>query len=283
MKVQKYFRKGAGVIAFCVGLALTFANAGTVAYWNYDQGEAGVPFSQMPVPDLSGNGYTMYGYDPTWGPSYGTDTPDGFGLSQRSVNQDGYTLDPNLNGWSPLTWTIEIAVKLDDVSGWRTMVGRDGVDQCMGFPEAPFYLQKNGIDNKFRINFQTVGGRRYVVDYGFVPSPGVWYGVAAASDGSTLNLYLDKNDGNGWVLAQSVGLDLGNDNRLYTVGGIWTFGRGWWNTWHVDRIIGNLDHVRFSDVALPPESLIPLPEPSSLTVVGLGVLVGALCLRRRHR
>lgn len=247
--------------------------AATVAYWNYDQGIPGTPFSQMPVPDQSGNGYTMYGFDPIYGPSYSTDTPDGYGLSQRSVNQDGYTLDPILNSWSPLVWTIEVAVKLDDLSGWRTMIGRDGDPGCLGFPEAPFYLQKNGIDNQFRINFQTVGGRRYVEDYGFAPSPGVWYGVAAASDGSTLYLYLDKNDGNGWTLVRSVEMDPSNDNRLYTVGDLWTFGRGWWNDWFVDSIVGNLDHVRFSDVVLTPDQLIPLPEPSISALVGLGAIL----------
>lgn len=281
MKARNRFNWSVSAVVFCASLALTVANAGTVAYWNYDQGQAGVPFSQIPVPDLSGNGYTMYGFNPTYGPSYGTDTPDGFGLSQRSVNQDGYTLDPTLNSWSPLTWTIEVAVKLDNISGWRTIIGRDGDPGCLGFPEAPFYLQKNGIDNQFRINFQTVGGQRYVVDYGFVPTPGVWYGVAAASDGTTLKLYLDKNDGNGWVLARSVDLNLANDNRLYTVNDLWTFGRGWWNDWFVDSIVGNLDHVRFSDVALPPESLLPVPEPSSVMLVCLGILFGGLHLRRR--
>jgi hypothetical protein len=262
--------------------ALTFgcltAQAATVAHWNFDQGTAGVPFSTIPAEDLSGNGHTMYGFNEQYGPSYSSDTANGVGLSSRHVLQDGYTLS-SLNLWSPLAWTVEFSVRLDDVSGWKTIVGRDGSTGIGGDLESAFYFQKSGIDDRFRINFSTIGGQRYVLDSDFAAEAGKWYGLAGVSDGITLAMYADKLDGAGYQLVGSLGLNTENDNALRSTGN-WTFGRGWWNGGFVDAITGNMDNIRLSDVALSPEQLIPVPEPSVLALFVMGSLA-ALRMRRR--
>jgi hypothetical protein len=48
----------------------------------------------------------------------------------------------------------------------------------------------------------------------------------------------------------------------------------------VDHIDGNLDNIRFSDVALTPAQFIQVPEPSALALLGLGGL--ALFARPRR-
>lgn len=48
----------------------------------------------------------------------------------------------------------------------------------------------------------------------------------------------------------------------------------------VDHFDGNLDNIRFSDVALTPAQFIQVPEPSALALLGLGGL--ALFARPRR-
>ncbi len=274
------FIRSTCLAAAVLGIGFTSANATTVAHWSFDQGTAGTPFTGMPALDLSGNNNTMYGYNDFYGPSYSTDTASGSGLSSRhdGNHQDGYTAGGVVNTWSPLTWTIEISVKLDTLSGWNTLIGRDG---SIGGPESDFYLQNNGYDDRFRVNFNTVGGTRCAIDSNFVPTAGQWYGLAVVSDGNTVTMYADKQDGNGY---QSVGSNVigGANNALAQTGANWTFGRGWYNGGFGDNITGNLDNIRFSDAALAPSQFIPLsvPEPSSLALVGISAAL--FMVRRRN-
>jgi hypothetical protein len=260
------------------GFGLASANAATVAHWNFDQGINGTPFSTLAAEDLSGNGNTMYGFDAYWGPSYSSVTANGSGLSSRHADnhQDGYTFGSPVNAWSPLAWTIEVSVRLDSVAGWKTIIGRDGTTH--GGVESDFYLQNNGINDRWRVNFATVGGLRYVLDTDFIATANQWYGLAVVSDGSLLTMYADKQDGQGYQSVGSLALNALNNNALAASNFNWTFGRGWFNGGFVDHISGYMDNIRFSDTALSPENFIPVPEPSSLALLGLG---GLFLLRRR--
>ena len=113
----------------------------------------------------------------------------------------------------------------------------------------------------------------------FVPNAGQWYGLAVISDGTTVTMYADKQDGNGY---QSVGSALigGANHALAQTGNNWTFGRGWYNGGFGDNIAGNLDNIRFSDTALTVDQLLPVPEPATASLVLLG---GLAILARRNR
>ncbi len=145
-------------------------------------------------------------------------------------------------------------MKLDHLNGWQTMVGRDGSSQLEA--EADFYFQKNNINNRFRINFDTVGGQRYVMDSDFVPVPGQWYYLAVVSDGNSLNMYVDELNGNGSQVVATMPLDPVNNNALAANAYNWTIGRGWFNNSFVDHITGNLDDIRFTDRALTPTEFL---------------------------
>lgn len=151
MRKQRSF-VGLAALFLIGAVGLSTINAATVAWWNFDQGTPGASFAGggsggVPaVPDLSGNGHWMYAWDDYWGPEYSLwcETPSGVGLSSRhSGHDDGYTVT-GINSWTPLRWTIEASVKLGDLSGWKTFIGRDGSTGISGDLEAALYFQKTG-------------------------------------------------------------------------------------------------------------------------------------------
>jgi hypothetical protein len=272
------------------------ARAATKAHWNFDQGVPGVGFhsnpdpllSGIPVPDLSGNNYTMFGFNNVFAPHYSAvgDTPSGSGLSSLHVpipnvapGQDGFTLDPGINDWEPEQWTIETAFNLDVVTGFITMIGRDGGSFGVG---SDFYLQVNAAaGGVLRLDFATVAGPRVVVDSSLIPTPGKWYRAAATSDNVNARLWINELDGSGFQLAGTTAIPgaTPTDRALSSPNANWVFGRGWFNGGFVDHINGNLDDVRFSDVALGPGQFIP--EPASIQL--LGALLLAMVGYRRGR
>ena len=238
-------------------------NGPTVAHWNFEDGVPGQPINntgltgQIGTVDLSENSYDLYSYDETSGPSFSSEgqTPTGIGLSARfDSGQDAYTYSESFNYWSPNEWTIELAVNLDSLAGWQTLIGKDGSSQSESASD--FYLQKNDANDKFRINFNTVGGQRYVLDADFTVEAGKWYYIAVVSDGTYLKMYADKLDGNGSVLVGSLTMNTNNNNALPGAGYNWTVGRGWYDGRFTDHIAGNIDDIRFSNTALSTTELI---------------------------
>jgi hypothetical protein len=227
----------------------------TLAHWNFDSGTEGTAFSTRPAEDLSGNAYLMYGYDETVGPAYSAETATQSGLSCRtSVRQDGYTLDPVLNNWSPTEWTIEVSVRLEQLEGWTTFVGRDG-SSWPGTAKADFYLQKNGMNHRLRLDFATADGGRYMIESPFAMTTGTWYHIALVCDGDKVTMHVDRGNPEGYEEVASASLS-GTNNALATSGANWIFGRGWYSGNQVDHIDGFIDDVRFTDGALTPAQFL---------------------------
>lgn len=251
------------VPASCVAMTIT----GPV-YWNFDDGTDGQPFTPSGQPNGSGgavdliSGVLMRGWDATAGPSFSSETLTGSGLSAYCNGQDGYTTDAALNAWSPQTWTIEVSVNLLNVSGWRTLIGRDG--SSWGQAPSDFYLQNNAIDNKFRIDINTVGGRRWLLDGDYIIQANKWYRLAVTSDGVTLKMFLDPGSGYEQIGSLDISAQSVADNALAATNYNWTFGRGWHNGAFVDHIIGYLDDIRFTEATLSPEQFLgALSKPIS--------------------
>ena len=267
-----------GVAALCF-LLVTAAttHAATQAYWDFEDGVAGQAFTPTGQPNGSGgstdtvNGILMRGWNDYYGPSFSNANPPrpGSTLSMQVADkhQDGYVTGGALHNWAPTAWTIETSVYLETLAGWNSLIGRQG--SSSGEQASDFYLQNNGVDDKFRINFLTEGGQRWILDGNYTPVANKWYGVTVKSDGSTLSMLID--DGNGY---QEVGtLDMSAQtpaqNALKGSNFDWTFGRAWYNGGNVDHIDGFMDDIRFSDVALPTNQLIgvdPAPAPLRIEV-----------------
>jgi hypothetical protein len=264
-------------------IAANAANAAAVAYWNFEDGSAGESFTPTGEPNGSGgsvdtvNDILMRGWNTTYGPSFtSTTAPNGGSLAMRNNIQDGYVTEGAIHNWSPAQWTIETTVNLNVVSGWKTLIGRDGSTVSSG--ESDFYLQKNGATGMFRVNLITAGDERVAFDGNFTIQAATWYGLAIRSDGTTLSMWLD--DGSGYQEIGSADYS-GTNNALKGSALNWTFGRGWYNGGFVDHIDGSMDNVRFSDTALAPQDMIALvPEPSAAALLALGSVT---MLRRRRR
>jgi len=247
------------LLGFALSTGITFAN--TIAYWNFDEGNAAQPFFANPVDDLSGNNHTMYGADLTSSPSYSLagQTPSGKGLSLDTMGggRDGFTTHPVINNWKPVSWTIEASVQLDKPNGVMTVIGRDG--SSFGKPLSDFYLQKNEGAKSWRVDFSTVGGQRVTIDAKILPTVKTWYQLAVTSDGSTVRFYV--NDLSGKEGYREVGTAkltgaTPADNALAASGNNWTFGRGWYGRKLTDHLSGRIDEIRFSDTALKIEELL---------------------------
>jgi hypothetical protein len=285
-------------IAAAILLSLP-TSAATVLFYNCDEsmtgpGVAGEPVQPGPgaaegVPDLSGNGYNMWGWCSANGtdnnsPVFSDDVISGRGLSlSMHGNLDGYTTNATINAWSPVTWTIQCSVKIDNLNGWYTIIGRSGSQTGTG--DADFYLQKNDTNDQFRLNFLSTGGERYILDSGQTVVANQWYRLAVTSDGLTLRMYIDSLDGNGFQLANSLDmLEVPENNALVASNIVWTFGRGWWGGNNGDYLPGYMDDIRFSDKALTPEELADFqnklaahdPNPTPQNPDGsVGTLVGS--------
>lgn len=260
-------------------VAELFHQGSTVAFWDFEDGVAGQAFTPTGQANGSGGsvdveaGILMRGWDDFGGPSWtGAVPPHGGGLAMDCADnhQDGYVTEGALHGWSPGAWTIECTALLEDLTGWLTLIGRDGSSQAVA--ESDFYLQNNGIDDRFRISIATVGGTRWILDGTYPVQTNTWYALAARSDGATLSLWLDDGSGYQQIGSLDISAQSAADNALPATNLNWTFGRGWFGGGLVNHIDGRMDNIRFSAAALDPQDMIPLhPVPQAPTGLAASV------------
>lgn len=273
-------------VAAALFIATMQAQSATVAYWDFENSTEtgttptdGQPFCSADSGGAFGSmdsvgGITMYGWAVWAGPEFTSDNLfyNGFAADFLDSNRDGYVWDTALTLWQPTNWTVECAVKLDDTGGWKGFIGKRGSSH--GKAESDFYLQKEGdtvltTNDHFRLRFQTLAGEDALVDAtNVVIEAGQWYGVAAVSDGLNAYLYVDANDGAGYQLGGTYTYtNAPVSNVLSVASGDWIFGCGWYNGGLVDHLNGQMDNIRFSDSALTPGEMLPVPvDPFVITV-----------------
>jgi hypothetical protein len=80
-------------------------------------------------------------------------------------------------------------------------------------------------------------------------------------------MYIDRNDGKGYELVSSTALNSqpGDNKALATQGGLWTFGRGWYDGRFVDHVQGCIDDIRFTEGALSPANFLHAPVAVAAT------------------
>ena len=166
----------------------------------------------------------------------------------------------------PARWTVEASVKIKKLEQTRqTIVCRDG---SVG-KSARFNLAVNP-DGHVVVTFYDVKSRYWnAVSEDPVIKEGHWYHVAAASDGRTLQLYVDCGDGKGYQLVASTELASSGSTALGSSGDdcAWAVGRSRLKKGAVgDGLLGWIDEVRICDEALGPAEFLfakKKPDPQA--------------------
>jgi hypothetical protein len=201
---------------------------------------------RVPADSVPQSGAPNHGcLDNTAPPVEGSPTRD---LYTRSRFSHASPID--IQTMTPAEWTIEASVKAKVVhAGPQTFVGRDG-----GKGGARLAFRINAED-KFEIFFYDVKHRLHKAVAKAAVKENQWYHVAAVSNGQTLRLYADSQDGHGYQLLATTKL---NPQRGSTALGAtnpnaeWSVGRGRVNDYTSDWFQGWIDEVRISDVAREP-------------------------------
>lgn len=264
-------------------LAVQVAQASTVAQWNFGStnavdgaflpgngeradldgdGAMDADDFRISATDLSGNGNHLTAWTSSWMKWSRDSVLGGFSMTHANSWPAAGTdssYNPHLTGTdaeaiTPAQWTVEAVFKSANLSSFCTILGRDG--RYVGgnnSSAAALYLSTRGTD--LAIEFTDVQGGKHNLQVPANLKAGVWYSVAAVSDGSTLSLYL-----NGEVVGTLDLTSTGTDTSLGLGYGTWSVARGMWNNGHVDRFFGMIDEVAISDTALEPSAfVIPVP------------------------
>lgn len=153
-------------------------------------------------------------------------------------------------------WTVEASVKLHEAhfreGRFQTFVGRDGFNVNDGGPleESPlanFGLKLRGDTLGFSVEAFDQTGRYVVARSNERAQPGLWYHLAAVSDGQTLKLWIRSDHESEPRLHAEVEFD----GAMKNAGGSWAVGRGFYTNQVTEQAFAWIDEVRISADALP--------------------------------
>lgn len=291
-------------VFFCVGVSVGIvlpttawavtANPLQSAYWRFEEGTADTPVaapghdqvpdsinenhldaataaaaptyvsSVPPTPLKSGAANSMamvFAADDFLNTTAADDAPNG--LTGKKINNG--IIEPG-NGF-----TLEAAFKLDSLSGYQAIVVKDGRPNTAS-PLPTFVLKVRGDTQRLQVE-QIDGGKNAVSVLSTEPmsltgpSGTGWYYAAVVNDGSQVSLYLDSNDGNGYLWQGSAAVEGG---AIYQGGDdpdgwsqVWAVGRGQYNGGSTDYFNGIIDEVRLYNRALDPADFLFAPPTTS--------------------
>ena len=180
-------------------------------------------------------------------------------------------------------FTLEAAFRADAVGGpFRGIVAKEGQP---GGPLATLALKVRGDNSKLQIELFDQSNTVRSIESIATIAAGNWYAAAVVNDGSTMSLYLDSNDNNGYVLQGSLpvsgALYQGANNDWSHA---WTVGRAAYNGGPADWFDGIIDEVRLSNRPLAVNEFLfeQVPEPSTLALAAFA-LAGMAAHSRRSR
>lgn len=184
-------------------------------------------------------------------------------------------------------FTLEAAFSVSNYANTRTIIAKEGLPgRAMSLTDPvlsslpTMALKVRGADGadagKLQIElFDGAGNLRSVMTDEAV-TLGQWYYAAVVNDGSTLSLYLDSNDGDGYQLVGSQGLTTGalfqgldhnnaSWDKAWSIGkGVYGWASGFDNGVPADFFNGEIDEVRLTNHVLDPTEFLFYQEPTGL-------------------
>ncbi|NWK55869.1 PEP-CTERM sorting domain-containing protein [Verrucomicrobiaceae bacterium N1E253] len=233
-------------------LGLTsLASATTIASWDFTS-------ATNPQNDTSGNGYNL---SVGAGVSFNTTTGADFNGTNNGELSIAYNaaLEPGSISAGE-TWTISLTgVQSDMTSGYGAVYSSRDNNGATG---TGAIIYRNGVNGNWEFWTGTSSNAWNVINSGVSVSTSATYDLTASWDGTTMTFTVD--DGNSEVTNT-----LSPGNVVFNSGNNGTgFGNG-----------GDTSSEFFFDGRIQSATITVVPEPSSLTLIGLGSL--ALILRRR--
>ena len=178
-------------------------------------------------------------------------------------------------------FTLEAAFNVYDFASTRAIVAKEGLpgvaqgetDPVLrSLPTMALKVRGPGVDEgKLQIElFDGAGDLKGVTSSEpLLTVPGQWYYAAAVNDGTTLSLYLDRNDGSGYNLEGSVAVNgalfQGNEYNDADWNKVWMIGRSAYGSGianafpdgePADWFNGLIDEVRLTNQALDPSEFL---------------------------
>lgn len=284
-------------LALCVALFLSVCSSADFiwavdptplesAYWRFEEGTVGErvsPRNEPVVVDEFGGDNNMQAFlnqDETIdsAPTYTSDVaptplrsgaPNNLALDflPSPTGQDLHTSGKPIN--NPIIengFTLEAAFKPLSIDRFQVVVGKDGKPSPT-MPEQTLALKMRGDTNELQVELFDKSNTIHGVRSSAPLEANQWYYAAVVNDGTNLSLYLDRNDGNGYVLQGTDPNPLSGalwegENPGVPDGGFnssWTIGRGMYNEGATDWFDGIIDEVRLTNTVLSPSQFLFAP------------------------
>jgi hypothetical protein len=302
----------------CLGAFCAAATADPVAYWRHDEGSAGALIAAGPdtVLDATGNGNHMQTFNPGFTSASYTSTVSpvplrsglpntlsldfGPGGDDGGLNDDNFTTAAKpVSGMLFDELTVELAFRMDAITGYQAIMGKDGKPLGDGpgeddSPVPPFKVLirgddfPGGVPNQLFVEWidgdGTLNSDVHFLASGQTVAANQWYHVAITINAQQAELWVAGETGT-YQLLDTVSGDFAGPggNVLVNEPLGWTTGRGMFNNGVGDWADAHIDEVRISDMVLSPDEFLFLavPEPASLVMCLVGI--AALGCRRHRR
>ena len=293
------------------------AHADPVAYWRHEEGVAGglIPAGDDTVLDSTGNGNHMQTFNPASTSATYTSTVSplplrsglpntlaldfGPGGDDPGLNDDNFTTAAKpVSGMLFDELTVEVAFRMDAVSGFQAILGKDGkpLGNAMGednSPVPPFKVLirgddfPNAIPNQLFIEWidgdGTLNSDIHFLASGATVAPNQWYHVAVTINATDAALWVAQETGQYQLLDTVSGDFAGPGGNVLVEESLgWTIGRGMFNNNVADWADAIIDEARISNMVLSPDEFLfnAIPEPQALAFSMLAL--GGLALMRRR-
>lgn len=171
-------------------------------------------------------------------------------------------------------FTVEAAFNTTTTTDFQAIIAKEGrpaLGKLGGdFTEnLPTFVVKTRGDNQLLQVEMWDAARNLVQVSSLAPViPGQWYYTAVVNNGTTLSLYLNSNDGQGYQLQGSTAVNgalyQGDDPLNPSWDNSWTIGRGQFGGGPADFFDGSIDEVRLTNSALSPSQFLFAPASAAI-------------------